>query len=47
MDTISDVGSEAFDTFKSSGALDTIQNAGLGLLNTIGEVGSSAMEELL
>ena len=47
MDTISDVGSEAFDTFKSSGALDTIQNAGSGLLNTIGEVGSSAMEELL
>ena len=47
MDAMSDVGSQAFNTFKSSGALDTIQDVGSGLLNTIGEVGSNAIEELL
>jgi hypothetical protein len=47
MDAMSDVGSQAFNTFKSSGALDTIQDVGSGLLNTIGEVGSEAIEELL
>ena len=47
IDAMSDVGSQAFNTFKSSGALDTIQDVGSGLLNTIGEVGSEAIEELL